>query len=137
MQGKYTEIDNLHKKVHFGSFRAFREFWKSTVTFSGQDNTGYLFEVDFKTVRRFRKPFRIPTHFVGEPPQLAAQPPLAVAKNKLQTSIYFPFLLLLNSSIIIVCLFILFYYLIYLVLLSLLILLFLLFYFNSFSFLCF
>jgi hypothetical protein len=46
-----------------------------------------------ETARRFRKSFRIPTHFVGEPPQIAAQPPLAVAKNKFQLPFYFPFLI--------------------------------------------
>jgi hypothetical protein len=91
-QGKYKEIDKSAQKVHFRSIRAFREFWKSTVTFSGQNDTGHYFsEVDFITVRRFRKPFRIPTNIVGKPPRIAAQPPLAVAKNNFQLPFIFPF----------------------------------------------
>jgi hypothetical protein len=62
-------------------FCVFREFWKSTVTFNGQNDTGHYLESGLQNiVRRFRKPFRIPINFIGEQPQMTAQPLLAVAK---------------------------------------------------------
>jgi hypothetical protein len=72
---------NQHIKVYFGSIRVFREFWKSTVTFSCQNDTGHYLEIGLhNSVRRFRKTFSNPDKFVGEPPHLEAQPPLTVAK---------------------------------------------------------
>ena len=76
--------------MHFGSFRAFQEFWMSIVTFRYQDNTGYLFKVDFKTVKKIRKTFSNPGNYSGEPSHTAAQPQLAVAKIILNFHSIFP-----------------------------------------------
>ena len=82
--------------MHFGSFRAFRDFWKSTVTFNRKNDTGHYLESGIQTpYEDFEKRFRIPANFAGEPPQLTAQPPIAVAKNKFQTSISFPYLIVI------------------------------------------
>jgi hypothetical protein len=68
-QEKYEENDLSAQKVHFGRFCAFREFGKSTVTFSHQNDTGHYFsEVDFKTVRRIRNNISNTDNFAGEPP---------------------------------------------------------------------
>jgi hypothetical protein len=56
-----------------------------------KNDTGHYFsEVDFKTVRRFRKPFRIPTHFVGKPPQIGGATTTRGGKNKFQLPFHFP-----------------------------------------------
>jgi hypothetical protein len=57
--------------------------------------TVIISEVDFKTVRRFQKIILNPNIFTGEPPQMAAQPPLAVAKNKSKLPFSFPFLIVI------------------------------------------
>ena len=59
-QENIKKLLNLHIKVHFGSFRAFREFRKSTVTFNS--------EVDFKSVRRLQNNISNSDNFVGEVP---------------------------------------------------------------------
>jgi hypothetical protein len=71
---------NLHKKVYFGSFCAFRELWKSTVIFIVEMTPVIISKWISKLYEDFEKRFRIPTNLVGEPPQIEAQPPLAVAK---------------------------------------------------------
>jgi hypothetical protein len=48
-------------------------------------------KVDFKTVRRFRNNISNPGNFAGEPPPMAAQPPLAVAKINSNFHKFFPF----------------------------------------------
>ena len=68
LQGKYEQNDKSAHKGAFLEFRAFRKFWKSTVTFSDFDDTGYHSMWNIDIVRRFRKPFRIPAH-TGKPPQ--------------------------------------------------------------------
>jgi hypothetical protein len=50
------------------------------VTFSGQDNTGYLFGSGFQNRTKISETVPNPDKFIGEPPQWAAQPPHAVAK---------------------------------------------------------
>ena len=61
---------NQHKKVHFGSIRAFREIWKSTVIFSGQNDTGHYFSEKWisKPYEDFEINISNPDNFVGEPP---------------------------------------------------------------------
>jgi len=57
-----NKLINQHKKVHFGSIRAFREIWKSTVIFSGQNDTGHYFSEKWisKAYEDFEIIFRIP-----------------------------------------------------------------------------
>jgi hypothetical protein len=82
-QEKYKENDKSAQKVYFGSSCTFREFWKSTVIFSGQNDIGHYLESGLRTLYEdFEKRFLIPINFISEQPQMAAQPPLAVAKNK-------------------------------------------------------
>ena len=68
-QGKYKENHKSAQNVQFGSFCVFREFWKSTVTFSDQNDTGHYLESGLQnSVRRFRNNISNPDNFVGEPP---------------------------------------------------------------------
>jgi hypothetical protein len=83
---------NQHKKVHFESIRAFREFWKSTVTFSGQDNTGYLFKCGLSgTIRRFRKTFSNPDKFCRRTTTNRGATTTRGGRNKFTLSFIFPF----------------------------------------------
>ena len=83
---------NQHKNVYFGSIRAFRESWESTVTFSDQNDTGrYFSKVDFQTVRRFRNNISNPDNFVRRTTTLAGEPPHAVAKTFSELPFLFPF----------------------------------------------
>jgi hypothetical protein len=88
----YRNCIFAQKKVHFGSFCAFEEFWMSTVTFRYQNDTGHFSEVDFKTVRRFRKPFRIPINYRRTTTHGGATTTCG-GQNKFQLPFYFPILI--------------------------------------------
>ena len=104
--------------------------------FSGQNDTGHYFsKVDLKTLRRFRNNISNPDNFIGEQPQMAAQPPLAVTKL-IATSIQFSLLI-----IIIYFLFSLITYLLYIIIFILnfcfVFILFLIYFVFIFLFCCF
>jgi hypothetical protein len=60
-QGIYEENDKSAQKGAFWEFSRIPRFLEVNRDFQSLNDTGHYFsEVDFKTVRRFWKPFRIP-----------------------------------------------------------------------------
>jgi hypothetical protein len=91
-QGKYEENDKSAQKGANWKFLLISRILEVNRDFQSFKMTPVIIsEVDFKTVRRFRNNISNPDNFVGETPQMAAQPPLAVAKIIYNFHFIFPF----------------------------------------------
>jgi hypothetical protein len=124
---------NQHINVHFGRFVRISRILKVNRDFQMSKMTPVIIsKVDYITVyEEFEKRFRILTNFVGEPPQLEAQPPHAVTEPN-SLPFIFPLLFIIYIYSYLLCLFIYLLYLFFLLLI--LLLLYFIFIFNYFFF---